>query len=317
MNKKSYKFYIGIDISKAKLDVALNEEGPVLQFSNDESGLKSLIKILPPKMKTLIVMEASGGYEQYSSEGLRKKGFQVAVVNAKRVRDHAKAGGKLAKTDRIDAQVVRSYGSTYQPAPQALESALQSDLNDYIKRREQLIRLLTLEKQYKEKASIKIKKSIQKHIKTLENELAILDKKLEQLVDQDAQLQKKVMQLDEIKGVGKVTALNVIIGLPELGQLTPREAAALVGVAPFNQDSGKYKGQRKISGGRSAVRSALYMAILSAKKYNPAIKAFYERLVAKGKLKKVALVACMRKLIIIMNAMVRDGSNWQSSLKMV
>jgi transposase len=316
MTKKNYKYYIGIDISKAKLDVALDEEGPVLVFSNDQEGLKNLSKKLPSKAKTLIVMEASGGYEKFVSQWLKTKDYHVAVVNPKRVRDHAKAAGKLAKTDRIDALMIRSYGKTYQPVAQTLESPLQSDLNDYIKRREQMVKLIALEKQHKEKASEKIKIKIEEHIISLEKELKSLDQELESLSDKEPELQKKVAQLDEIKGVGKITALNVLIGLPELGQLTSREAAALVGVAPFNQDSGKYKGQRRIQGGRSSVRSALYMAVLSAKKFNPAIKAFYERLIAKGKLKKVALTACMRKLIIVMNAMVRDGTNWQAQLKM-
>jgi transposase len=306
MTKKTYKFHIGIDVSKAKLDVALSES-KVVQFSNNEAGLQQLAKILPLKKKSLIAMEASGGYEQYSSQWLRIKGFQVVVVNAKRVRDHAKAAGKLAKTDKIDAFVIRSYAEKYHPIPQPLGSELQSDLSAYIKRRGQLIHLITLEKQHQEQASEKIKKGIKKHLKILEEELAELDK--------DFELQKKVMQLDEIKGVGRITALNVLIGLPELGKLTQKEVAALAGVAPYNQDSGKFKGQRKISGGRRIVRTALYMAALSAKKYNPIIKVFYERLIAKGKLKKVALVACIRKLIIIMNAMIRDNTNWQPKLK--
>src|SRR6185312_1208892 len=178
MNKKVYKFYVGIDVSKAKLDVALQEENPVLAFSNDEEGIKQLALILPAPSKTLVVMEASGGYEQYSACLLREKGFHVAIVNAKRVRDHAKAEGKLAKTDKLDARLIRRYGQVYQPFAQTQESTLQRDLNDYAKRREQLIKLLTLEKQHQEQASAAMKKKIQRLIRTLEQELEELDQEL-------------------------------------------------------------------------------------------------------------------------------------------
>lgn len=315
MNKKSYKFYVGIDISKGKLDAALSEGDEVLQFSNDEEGLKKLKEKLTSKKKTLIVMEASGGYEQLPAKWLQKRGYCVSVVNPKRVRDHAKASGKFAKTDRIDAQIIRSYGYAYQPKAQEASSDVRKELEDCVKRRGQVVKLLALEKQHKEKASGRFKKQINKHIVELEKEIEALEKELEVLADKEPELSKKVDQLDEIIGVGKVTALNVLTELPELGKLNRQEVAALVGVAPYNQDSGKYKGQRKISGGRANVRCALYMAVLSAKQFNPVIKNFYERLIAKGKLKKVALTACIRKLIIIMNAMLRDDTVWQPRLK--
>lgn len=316
MQGKSYNFYIGIDVSKKILDVALESQSRTLQFTNNETGLEQLYQILTAKEESLILMEATGGYESYASNWLRKQGFRVAVVNAKRVRDYAKAAGKLAKTDRIDAQMIRSYGCTFNPLTQELKSSEQKALDEYNKRRQQLVRMLTMEKQHLEQSSEHIKKRIRRHIKLLQQQIEGIDKQLSHLIEADAVMSAKVVRLDEIQGVGKVTAMNVIIGLPELGQLTPKEVAALVGVAPFNRDSGTRRGQREISGGRSEVRAALYMSVLSAKRFNPVIKEFYDRLIAKGKAKKVAITACMRKLIIIMNAIVRDEANWSPKLKM-
>lgn len=315
MNEKLHDYYVGIDVSKAILDVHSSHQQKALQVSNDVAGFKQLVKNLPPKKKMLIIMEASGGYEDATTHWLRKKGFKVAIVNAKRVRDFAKAGGKLAKTDRIDAKVIMEYGQTFNPEPQALESRLQMGLIACGKRRKQLVRMLTMEKQHLEQTKEKeIKKSLERHIKMLEKELIELSKKQEGLITQDSDLQDKVKRLNGIKGVGNITALIVITELPELGCLTSKETAALAGCAPFNKDSGKRLGRREISGGRSGLRSALYMAVLSARRWNPALKEFYDRLVSKGKLKKVAIVACMRKLVIIMNAMMRDKTEWQSAL---
>jgi transposase len=311
MNEKSHDFYIGIDVSKKYLDVAINTTNAVSQFTNDVLGLKKLIKRLPDKSRSLVIMEASGGYEKESVKWLKKQGYSVAIVNAKRVRDYAKAAGKLAKTDNIDAQMILKYGQTFNPIPQALESQRQEDLESYANRRDQIIKMLTMEKQHLEAADPKMKKPILKHMKALEKELALIEKRQEEAVKQDPDLKEKVDRLNEIKGVGEITAINVMTHLPELGKLTSKEVAAMVGVAPFNRDSGTMRGKRTIWGGRSAVRKVLYMAALSAKKFNPTLKIFYDRLIAKGKAKKVAIVACMRKLIIIMNAMIRDGSTWQ------
>lgn len=313
MTKIAYKFYIGVDISKAKLDVALSNNNSLLQVSNDQSGLKELIKQLPTKKRTLIVMEASGGYEKYAANYLREKKFNVAVINAKRVRDFAKASGTLAKTDGIDAKVIMEFGRAFNPMPQA-PTSLHEDLRlQNINRRAQLVRLITMEKQHAEQASDTHKKGIKRHIRFLEKELTAIEDSLKGQFKQDSILQDKLARLDEIKGVGEVTAMNILIHLPELGQLTPKEVSALAGVAPFSKDSGLMKGKRMIWGGRAQVRAALYMASLSAKKSNATLKRFYDRLIAKGKAKKVALVACMRKLIIIMNAMIRDNTVWQST----
>lgn len=311
MTKNAYKFYIGVDISKAKLDVALSNNNSLLQVTNDQQGLKDLIKQLPTKKHSLIIMEASGGYERYAANYLREKKFNVAVVNAKRVRDFAKASGKLAKTDGIDANVIMEFGRTFNPTAQVLASPEEEQRLHNLNRRAQLVRMIAIEKQHAEQASDIHKKGIKKHIRFLEKELAVIENSIKDQFNQDPVLQDKLSRLDEIQGVGEITAMNILIHVPELGQLTPKQISALAGVAPFSKDSGQMKGKREIWGGRAPVRAALYMAALSAKKSNAALKRFYDRLVARGKLKKVALVACMRKLIIIMNAMIRDNSTWQ------
>jgi transposase len=293
MTNVSYKFYIGIDVSKAKLDVSFSNNNSLLQFPNDENGLKDLIKALPNKKKSLIILEATGGYERLAANFLRRKNFKVAVVNAKRVRDFAKAEGKLAKTDRIDSKVIMLFGKTFNPTPQPLVSEGEDEREQNIGRRNQLVRMIALEKQHLEHAAPALQKAIHKHINFLEKELALIEEKLTNLINQDSALKEKIERLDEIEGVGAITAMNVLIHMPELGTLNSKEVSALAGVAPFNQDSGKKKGKRETGGGRAPVRAALYMAVLSAKKYNPVLKRFYDRLIEKGKFKKVALVACM------------------------
>lgn len=311
MTKNTYKFYIGVDVAKTKLDVALSKNDSLLAFSNDQDGCKALVKALCSKKHSLIVLEASGGYEKYATSYLRQKGFNVAVVNAKRVRDFAKASGKLAKTDGIDARIIREFGQAFNPIPQK-QASVEEDLRlQNINRRAQLVRMITLEKQHAEQATNEHKKGIKKHISYLKKELASIEATLKKQFQQDPVLQEKLVRLDKIKGVGQVTAMNILIHLPELGQLTSREVSALAGVAPFNKDSGQMKGKRVIIGGRAQVRASLYMAVLSAKKSNAALKRFYDQLVARGKLKKVALVACMRKLIIVMNAMIKNNTEWQ------
>jgi transposase len=311
MTNSTYKFYVGIDVSKNKLDIAISNNGVLLQVSNDQDGLKELIKQLPSKKNCLIILEATGGYERFAANFLRKKKFNVAIVNAKRVRDFAKASGKLAKTDSIDAEAIMMFGRAFNPTPQALASERENERLHSINRREQLVQMIALEKRYREHASDKNLKSINRHIAFLEKELALVESQLQQQFNEDPVLKDKLTRLDAIKGVGLVTAMNVLIYMPELGQLTSKEVSALAGVAPFNRDSGQHKGRREIWGGRAPVRAALYMAVLSAKTFNPALKKFYDRLIANGKLAKVALVACMRKLIIIMNIMIRDNTEWQ------
>lgn len=314
MTDSVYKFYVGIDVSKEKVDVAISDHPTVLRFSNNQEGLNELVKVLRSKKRTLIVLEATGGYEKFVANGLKQKKFNVAVVNARRVRDFAKAGGVLVKTDCVDAKVIMRYGKAFNPVPQKLKPSNQTKLEEAVNRRTQIVKLIAMEKQHLEHASDLIKKDILKHISYLEKTLSALDNSILGQVAQDAELKDKVTRLDGIKGVGEVTAINVLVHMPELGSLTSKEVSALAGVAPFNKDSGQSKGKRKTWGGRSQARTALYMAVLAAKKFNPAIKKFYDRLISRGKLKMVAIVACMRKLIIMMNAMIRDQTEWDPKL---
>jgi transposase len=312
MSYNAYKFHIGIDVSKSFLDVAISNNESLMKFSNNDNGLKDLANILPPRKNSLIVLEATGGYEKFAANYLRRKKFNVAVVNAKRVRDFARASGKLAKTDGIDARIIMLFGKAFNPIAQPLISETEDHLQQNISRRNQLVRMITMEKQYSEHSSAAMKKLADKHIHFLEKQLTLVENSLKELFNQDCILKDKLDRLDEIKGVGEITAMNVLIHLPELGKLSHKEVSALAGVAPFNKDSGQNTGKREIWGGRAPVRAALYMAILTARKFNPALKRFYDRLIAKGKPKKVAMVACMRKLIIIMNAMLRDGTQWEA-----
>jgi transposase len=311
MAEQMYKFYIGMDVSKHKLDIARSNNPQMLQVTNDEAGLKELIKQLPSKKRSLIVLEASGGYEQWVANGLRAKKFNVAIVNAKRVRNFAKASGKIAKTDRIDARVIMAFAKAFQPIPQALSTTEEKERLSYLNRRTQLVKMIATEKRHLEQLPKELHAGVKNHMGYLEEQLAEIEASLKEKVKEEPELQSKVEKLEAIQGIGEVTAINVLLHMPELGQLTPKEASALAGVAPYNRESGQMKGKREIAGGRAAVRCALYMAILAARRFNPTIKKFYDRLIEKGKLKKVAMVACMRKLIIIMNAMIRDNSSWQ------
>lgn len=314
MTNLAFNFYVGIDVAKAHLDAAIDSNTPVLRFSNDAQGFKSLLKQLPSNQQTLITLEASGGYEKPLADYLRINHFNVAIVNAKRVRDFAKASGKLAKTDAIDAHCIRHFAMTFNPQPQPLASSHSQSLTHTLNRRQQLVRLITLEKQHLEQAHDSFKQHILSHIHFLQHQLQELEQQLASLFEQVPALSDKLQRLTAINGVGKLTAMAVLIHLPELGQLSPKQIAALAGLAPFNRDSGQLKGKRHIWGGRAQVRAALYMAALSAARTNPVLKPFYNRLLLNGKLKKVALVACMRKLLIFMNAMLRDNASWQPSL---
>jgi transposase len=317
MNKTAYDFHVGIDISKQTLDLAISVDSKIHQVSNNPRSWKNLAAFLPENRRTLVVMEATGGYEKGVAEWLRQQGWAVAIVNPRRVRDYARAAGRLAKTDSIDARMIMEFGQRFAPVEQAQKNAAQERLSETMARRGQLVRMTTLEKQHLETAAARSRPGIQKHIRWLEKELKIIEKQLDDVVESDPEMKEKTNQLTGIKGVGDVTARSVIVHLPELGRLTGRQVAALAGVAPYNRDSGMMRGKRTIFGGRDQVRKMLYMAALTASRRNPAIKRFYERLLAAGKAKKVALVACMRKLVVTMNAMIRDRKSWEDKLGVV
>lgn len=304
------EIFIGIDVSKALLDIQIYK-GEAFQVANNDDGFKELLQHIVTLSPTLIVMEATGGLEQRCAAALASNHFAVAIVNPRQVRDFAKAIGCLAKTDRLDANVLALFANRIRPKVRPLKNAEQQALSGWLSRRRQLVDMLTMEKNRLTSASSSsVCQHIKAHICWLNTELALVDKALKQSIKASPAWQAKADLLLSFKGVGNVTMLTLIASLPELGKLNRKQIAALVGLAPFNRDSGTQKGKRHIWGGRSAIRNTLYMASLSARRFNPAIKIFYDRLIANGKPIKVALTACMRKILITLNAMLRDSIAW-------
>jgi transposase len=310
--------YAGIDVAKETVELALSPGTPVKRFANDGAGHERLGKLLLANEIALVVMEATGGYEFDLACALQAAGLAVAVINPRQARDFAKAMGYLAKTDRIDAIVLAELARTIASQPQAdrlvkpLADAEQQRLKALITRRTQLMGMLNAERQRLTISHQASRASITKLIKTIRHELQDIDAQLAQHIAQNhADLS---CLLKSVSGVGPALSATLIAELPELGRLKARQIAALVGVAPFNRDSGALRGKRSIKGGRVHVRRTLYMGALVATRFNPVIARFYKRLLAAGKPKKVALVACMRKLLTILNAMVRSGKPWDASL---
>jgi transposase len=313
MQKNTYKYYIGIDVSKHKLDVSSSGPGRDFKVDNSEQGINELIKRCELECREgLFVLEASGGYERLPLQSLSKKGYSIALANAKRVRDYAKSQGILAKTDKIDARVIRRFAMHSELKEYQIKDETSELKRDLSGRREQLIKLIVIEKQRLEKASACMKKSIQRVIKMLEKELDKIDLELKNQIKQDTNAQKIIERLSTVPGIGETIATQLHIRLPELGKVCNKSIAALSGLAPFNHESGQYKGKRKISGGRFGVRKSLFLAALTATRYNKKIKLFYERLQKNGKCKMVAIVACMRKLVVILNIMIKKEVEWQS-----
>jgi transposase len=302
--------FIGIDVSKDSLDVHTLPEGNVFQFVNDPDGIKAICKKLSKLRPTLIVIEATGGLQIPVATGLSIKKFPVVVINPRQARDFARAKGRLAKTDKIDAEILALFGKQMEPEVRPLKDEQAQEMSALMSRRNQLIRMLVMEKNRFSRAYGSVKKDIEKNIDWLEERLSEIDTHLGAIVRASPIWRERDNLLRSVPGVGDVLSRSLLSNLPELGTLNRREIAALVGVAPLNCDSGKHRGRRRVWGGRSDVRSILYMAVLSAKKYNPVIRDFYNRLKEAGKPHKVAAVASMRKLITILNAMVRSGQPW-------
>lgn len=304
---------VGIDVSKAKVDVAIAGQDRVREWANDEPGRQGLSRWLGEQEAELVVLEASGGIEAALVSELVEQGVPVAVVNPTRVRAFARAEGQIAKTDRIDAQVIARFGATMKPKAKAIRDQAQLELGQQVTRRRQLVEMMTAEKNRAETASGTMKAQIERHLDWLRTEIEQLETQISQAIQQDPLWQATAERLQSTPGVGPVTAATLVADLPELGQFNRQKITALVGLAPFNRDSGKQRGQRRIFGGRASVRKVLYMATLSAIKCNPVIQAFYQRLLDKGKAKKVAITACMRKLLVILNTMVKTGQDWAAS----
>jgi len=304
--------YIGIDVGKEWLDMAMYADENVIQFANDEAGVEALLETLLELDPVSVVFEASGGYEQPAVQAMQIQGIPVSVANPTRVRRLADALGKLAKTDAIDAKNIAEYAKIVDTEPTEAKTPQELRLKALVKRREQLVTMRVAEQNRLRTVSPSIRSDIREHIQWMTERIAILEEHLAVLVRHLEAWTEQVRRLQTIPGVGFITAVSILALMPELGTLSHKEAAALAGLAPYNQDSGKKHGQRKIFGGRKAVRQVLYASILSSIQYNPRIRAFYERLVGRGKKKMVAMTACMRKLLTIMNAMTTHQQDWQN-----
>lgn len=309
--KKAEQNFVGIDVSKVWLDIAVHQQDETFRVINNDTGIASLVKRLRKLKPSLIVLEPTGGFEKLVLAELIHAGLPAVVVNAKRVRDFARATGKLAKTDKLDAKVLAHFAVAVRPALRSLRSEEEEQLTALLTRRRQVLDMLTVEKNRLVTVRAKMRADIETHIQWLTKSLKALDKEIEEFVKSTPAWKEKSTLLQSVPGVGPVTSATMLGMLPELGKLNRQEIAALVGVAPVNKDSGKKHGRRRVYGGRADVRSVLYMAALSAKKFNPVIKKFYDRLIKQGKEKKVALTACMRKLLVILNAMMCANQPWR------
>jgi transposase len=305
------KVYIGIDVSKAKLDVAVEPQVQIWQADNSATGIGSVVKRLGKLKPTLIVVEATGGYEAHLVEALCAAELPVARVNPGRVRKFAQGMNWLAKTDKIDARLLARFGEKANPRLTQLPSEQEKRLAALVKRRKQVLDMLVAEQNRLENADPEVLAYIHDSLTMLQSQLEELEHAIQAHIDQTPDLKKKRDLLTTAPGVGKVTASTLTAQLPELGSCDRKQIAALVGVAPFSHDSGKMRGRRFIRGGRPPIRSVLYMAALSAIRFNPVIRTFYSRLISSGKQFKVALVACMRKLLSILNAMIRSNQAWR------
>ena len=310
MNKE--QTYVGADISKEYLDVAVNELDKKWRFANNSYGISKAVAMLNGMSPVFVVFEATGGLELSFWAALTEAGIEAAPVNPRQIRDFAKAKGKLAKTDEIDAGVIAHFGKVMQPRCQPFPST--QEIKEIMSRRSQLVEMITAEKnRLKWARSRRIQEDIQLHIEWLERQQDDVDKNLKHAIDTDPAMREKSKLLQSTPGVGPTVSASLLTQVPELGTLNRHQIAALVGVAPLNRDSGKMRGKRTVWGGRSRVRNALYMATLVAAQHNPVIRAFYQRLRDEGKPAKVALTACMRKLLVILNAMLKNKTSWNLS----
>jgi transposase len=303
---------VGIDVAKAQLDIAVRPSGERWAIPNDAGGVVTLVERLQALHPTLIVLEATGGLERAATAALATAGLPVVVVNPRQARDFARATGQLAKTDALDARALAHFADVIRPTPRPLPDAQTQELRALWGRRQQLVGMRTAEQNRLAGTSGRLQTDIEAHITWLNERWATLDDDMETLLRASPLWRENDDLLQSAPGIGPVCAQTLLLELPELGTLTRQQIAALVGVAPLNCDSGTLRGRRMIWGGRAHVRTVLYMGTLVATRYNPRIKAFYERLLAAGKVKKVALTACMRKLLTILNAMLKHRTPWHS-----
>jgi len=303
--------FVGIDISKARLDVALRPTGGAFMVPHDETGITTVVHRLSSLAPAGIVLEATGGLEVVLTGALATAGLPVTVVNPRQVRDFARATGRLAKTDALDAQILAQFAEVMRPACRPLPDASTQQLAALITRRRQLVEMLTAEKNRRSSAPRGMRAQIQQHIEWLQHHVAQLDQDLTTAVQASPIWREHDELLQSVPGIGPVVTRTLLAELPELGTLTHKQIAALVGVAPLNRDSGAFRGKRTVWGGRATVRAALYMGALVAARHNRVLKAFYQRLRQGGKAPKVALTACMRKLLTMLNAMLKHRTPWR------
>jgi transposase len=309
--------FVGLDVSKSHIDGAARPGEASLRVPHTEEGLATLVAQLRTLKPTLIVLEATGGYEVDVATALALASLPIAIVNPRQVRDFAKALGRLAKTDTIDAQVIALFAERIRPEPRGLPDEAHQELASIVARRRQLVEMLVAERNRLALARPPVRADLRQHIRWLERRLADTDGQIGSLVRQSPVWRAQDNLLRSVPGIGPVTASVIIVGLPELGRLTRRQIAALVGCAPLNADSGRCRGPRTTWGGRATVRGVLYMATLVAARWNPVIRAFYKRLRDAGKPPRVALIAAMRKLLTILNAIVKHQTPWQSPATIV
>lgn len=303
--------FVGLDVSKAYVDVAVRPTGEQWRVNQSPEGISSLVERLQEVRPALMILEATGGLEVDVLVALTAGGLPAVAVNPRQVRDFAKATGRLAKTDRLDAQVLAHFGEAVRPTPRPLPAPEARELQALVARRRQLVEMAVGEQNRLHRASAMVQPGIREHLAWLKGQVKEIDRQLQSRIKASPLWRAKDQLLQSAKGVGPGFSFTLMADLPELGSLDRREIAALVGVAPFNCDSGQLQGKRVIWGGRAEVRAVLYMATLAAIRSNPAIRTFYRRLIAAGKIKKVAIIACMRKLLLTLNAMVRNNQPWQ------
>ncbi|WP_019505547.1 IS110 family transposase [Pleurocapsa sp. PCC 7319] len=306
--------WVGIDVCQQYLDVYVRPLGNLFQVTNNEVGISKLVQTLKNIEPKLIVLEATGGMEIDAVIKLTEAKLSVAVINPRQARDFAKATGTLAKTDAIDAQLLAHFADAIRPQVRPISDESSRQLEDLVTRRRQISDMITAEKNRRRGKTNSIQADIDEHIEWLEKRLKEIESQIKSAIAINEDWQQKMKLLTSVPGVGEVVAVTLISSLPELGTISHKSISYLVGVAPLNRDSGKFRGKRKIWGGRATIRCVLYMATLVAVRFNPAIKAFYERLLKKGKLKKVALTACMHKLLILLNAMMRNNQTWRQEV---
>jgi len=302
--------FVGIDVSSQKLDVAWHGEATVRTVDNDEAGIEELVRWLQGSGVTLVVLEATGGYEAEAAIALSLAGLPVAMVNPRQVRDFAKAAGRLAKSDAIDALVLAHFAAAMRPEARGLSDEQTRELKQIMVRRRQLQEMITAERNRLRLCGPVVRPGVEAHIEWLKGELKDLEGQMRRALRASVVWRAQAKLYRSVPGVGPILAASLLAELPELGRLNRKEIAALVGVAPFNRDSGKWRGKRCIWGGRAGLRTTLYMATVTAVRHNPVIREFFERLKREGKPYKVAMVACMRKLMVIVNAIAGSGKPW-------